>query len=158
MSSDVLFCPQTKDIHFTVTEEKRNQNKSTFKKLKSENLDIFPLKKTKTRLKAFYLRLQSCCRPLAPARPSQINRFTVSFTDSRDASQAGRVFGASGSRRTDKQVTVWIDWQRLNPETSPRRLCSAPCIFSGLMKGTSCVDDVVVDCCGCLFVRSPFLH
>ena len=31
--SNVLFCPQYKDVHFTVTEEERNQKRFTFKKL-----------------------------------------------------------------------------------------------------------------------------
>ena len=41
-SSNVLFCPQLKDIQFTVTEESRNQKIFTFKKLE---LDSFFLKK-----------------------------------------------------------------------------------------------------------------
>ncbi len=37
-SSNVLFCPQTKDIQFTVTEDERNQKIFKFEKPKSENL------------------------------------------------------------------------------------------------------------------------
>ena len=33
MSSNLLFCPQPKDVQFTVTEEERNQKIFTFKKL-----------------------------------------------------------------------------------------------------------------------------
>lgn len=36
-SSYLLFCPQPKDTHFTVSEEERNQNIYTLKKLESEN-------------------------------------------------------------------------------------------------------------------------
>ena len=39
-SSNVLFCPPPKDIHFTVIEEERNQKIFTFKKLESENFDF----------------------------------------------------------------------------------------------------------------------
>ena len=39
-SSNVLFCPQPKDIQFTVIEEERNQKIFTFKKLESENFDF----------------------------------------------------------------------------------------------------------------------
>ena len=35
MSSNVLFCPQSKDDQFTVIEEERNQEVVTFKKLES---------------------------------------------------------------------------------------------------------------------------
>ncbi len=40
-SSNVLFCPQTKDIQFTVIEDEINQKIFTFEKPKSENLDTF---------------------------------------------------------------------------------------------------------------------
>ena len=43
---NVLFCPQLKDIQFTVKEEERNQKIFTFKKLESENFDYFSLKST----------------------------------------------------------------------------------------------------------------
>ena len=43
-SQNVLFCPQSKCIQFTVTEERRNEEIFTFKKLKSENFDILNLK------------------------------------------------------------------------------------------------------------------
>ena len=36
-SSNVLFCPQPKDIQFTVKEDKRNQKIFTFKKLEPGN-------------------------------------------------------------------------------------------------------------------------
>ena len=36
-SSNVLFCPQPKNIQFTVREEERNQKMFTFKKLEEEN-------------------------------------------------------------------------------------------------------------------------
>ena len=49
-SSNVLFRPQPKDIHFTVVEEERNQKIFTFKKLESENLHFFSLKSTQKRL------------------------------------------------------------------------------------------------------------
>ena len=39
-SSNVSFCPQLKDIQFTVREEERNQEMFIFKKLESENLFI----------------------------------------------------------------------------------------------------------------------
>ena len=42
---NVLFCPQLKDIQFTVTEEERNQKLFTFKKLESDNFDFFSFKK-----------------------------------------------------------------------------------------------------------------
>ena len=35
------FCPQLKDIQFTLREEERNQKIFTFKKLKSENFPFF---------------------------------------------------------------------------------------------------------------------
>ena len=38
--SNVLFCPQPKDIQFTVIEEERDQKIFTFKKLESENFDF----------------------------------------------------------------------------------------------------------------------
>ena len=40
-SSNDLFCPQPKDIQFTVREEGRNQKIFTFKKLESVNFDFF---------------------------------------------------------------------------------------------------------------------
>ena len=40
-SSNALFCPQLNNIQFTVRDEQRNKNIFTFKKLKSEKLDIF---------------------------------------------------------------------------------------------------------------------
>ena len=41
MSTNVLICPQHKDIQFTVIEERRNHKIFTFKKLESENFDPF---------------------------------------------------------------------------------------------------------------------
>ena len=43
-SSNVLFCPQPKDIQSIVIEEERNQKIFTFKKLKSENFHFKILK------------------------------------------------------------------------------------------------------------------
>ena len=45
-SSNVLFCPQPKNNQFTVIEEERNHKMFTFKKLESENFNIFPLTTT----------------------------------------------------------------------------------------------------------------
>ena len=41
VSSNVLFCPQPKDIQFTVIEEERKQTLFTLRKLESDHLDIF---------------------------------------------------------------------------------------------------------------------
>ena len=38
--SNVLFCPQLKDIQFTVIEDQRNQKILTFKKQESEKFDL----------------------------------------------------------------------------------------------------------------------
>ncbi len=40
-SLNVSFCPQPKNIQFTVIKDERNQKIFTFEKLKSENLDTF---------------------------------------------------------------------------------------------------------------------
>lgn len=44
--SNVLLCPKHKKIQFVVIQEKRNQNMFQFKKLESENLDLFTYKMT----------------------------------------------------------------------------------------------------------------
>lgn len=44
--SNVLLCPKHKQIQFVVIQEKRNQNMFQFKKLESENLDLFTYKMT----------------------------------------------------------------------------------------------------------------
>ncbi len=53
-SSNVLFCPQHKDIQFTVTEDERNQKMFTFEKLKSE-FEHFFLKNDSKQLMAINL-------------------------------------------------------------------------------------------------------
>ena len=39
--SNILFCPQTRDIKFIVTEEERNQKIFIFKKLRSDHFCLF---------------------------------------------------------------------------------------------------------------------
>ena len=43
-SSNVLFCPQLKDIQFAITEEEINQKIFTFKELESDNFDFSMIK------------------------------------------------------------------------------------------------------------------
>ena len=60
---NVLFCPQAKDIQFTVTEQEGNQKIFTFKKLESENLVTW-VWLSAVKLSHFYLSASQ--RPVAP--------------------------------------------------------------------------------------------